>query len=162
MDDATQQVVRLALENWWCVFGGFGGLLYGYYRLPFFSHKHKQWRMLFRLEVVAVATAATALLMTAFVSAPDWYTKGIAILVVAPTTGMAAPLFYDFIWRPFLWPLLKTMARVVAQVAVETARAVARRFAKTVVTAVEAAGGHLDSDNTLVKIAKSENEKPAR
>lgn len=107
--DVQALVLSIFLDNWWCAFGAFGGLLYGYFRLPFASHKpkHPQWRWLFRMEVAAVAAAFTALLMSAFVKAPDLYTKVVAILCVAPITGMAAPPFFDFIWRPALWPLLK-------------------------------------------------------
>lgn len=145
--EAQQQVAQtvsdialsIALDNWWCAIGGLGGMLYGYYRINFYDHDRKNWQWLFRMEVAGIATMFTALLMVAFVSAPNWLTKVIAILCFAPITGMATPPFYDYIWRPFLWPLLKRIARGVAKGAVKTA---------------EAAGTELDEDNTLMKFAK--------
>lgn len=133
-----QYALQLILDNWWCAFGGLGGMLYGYYRINFVNRERKNWQWIFRMEVAGVAAGFTALLMTAFVDA-ELYPKAVAIVCFAPITGMGTPVFYDAVWRPFLWPLLKGIAR-----------AVAKRFVKT----VEATGTQLDDDSTIVKFAK--------
>jgi hypothetical protein len=144
MDAATQQgladlAVRLALENWWCVFGGVAGMLFGYYRLPFASHKHKAWRTIFRMEVAGVAALFTALLMSVAVEAA-LYPKVVTIACVSALVGMATPPFYDFIWRPAIWPLIRTVF--------------GKLIVKPVVEQLEQRGVKLDPESTLMKFVK--------
>lgn len=142
-DDVAALAWSLFLQNWWCAFGGLGGMLYGYYRINFVNRDRRNWQWRFRMEVAGVAAAFTAFLMTAFVQA-GWYPKTVAIFCVAPITGMATPPAYDFIWRPFLWPLLKGLARAGAKGAVKT---------------MEATGGAVDEDSTIVKFAKGKDKE---